>query len=679
MKMKTKRFRSGLLLMFAGALLLGATIAQSQPSPAEKPDFALVAKYAPLIYLHPEESFMPSSLEDFAQNVHMECDGRTLPGNIFDIKTSDLPPGEGGPSERARCRLSSNLPLRNAYAEIPFFHGRKPTAEAPVPVYVFTYGVKSADTFNAQYNTFYPYNRGKDGCPLFVVGGTCTSPYGRKVFDNHVADWELMSIRFVHGKPVSVHVGAHGNDETGSEFSASTYVERPDPNGNTVWASLTTEYMLKDAVASIAGRGPWFLEWQGDHPIAYSAKGSHGLWASPGTHVYRVAAGDMLSDDAGKGAPWETWRAIVNTADPKYNTLLYHYGGDWGNEAAGWSVCRYIQKTIDAAPLGWLGRMGYELYTGKDACDEISDKLRTTRQLNAGPTIPDRNRDEKYVDPKMPGMAPPCEVPPLKNSVVYGLGRDYKLYRKTNGLDGPWSAVPSEATPLKTLVSITARPDSTLLGLDKDGALFELPPPYSAAWKPSAIPANAGVRGLGMSLKGELLGVVKSGIVVFRVDKNLWEPFAVGLTNFVPPTQVAAMPNGNFMLGVPQSPGAPGFIFEYKADEGLLEPLTLGAPKSRPVLEAPFFPAKLTKEMAVFLNRSFTVLPNGSLFYYPRGMPEKIILWTVDSCGVGTSSNLSNEGGPAFGTNPSPDAPQWQSLTVVTPPPPQPPQQLRVK
>lgn len=64
----------------------------------------------------------------------------------------------------------------------------------------------------------------------------------------------------------------------------------------------------------------------------------------------------------------------------------------------GASVCDYIHKTIDALPGGavlqGIGDLG-----GADACD-AKDDLKATKtlwQLNGGPTLPDRDRDRKYV------------------------------------------------------------------------------------------------------------------------------------------------------------------------------------------------------------------------------------------------------------------------------------------
>lgn len=45
-----------------------------------------------------------------------------------------------------------------------------------------------------------------------------------------------------------------------------------------------------------------------NHPVLFSAEGSHGLWASPGKH--RFVRVPRLYDINGFGQPWETWKNV---------------------------------------------------------------------------------------------------------------------------------------------------------------------------------------------------------------------------------------------------------------------------------------------------------------------------------------------------------------------------------
>ena len=86
------------------------------------------------------------------------------------------------------------------------------------------------------YWTFYPYNFGKIAGPFGVIG-------------NHVGDWERLRMRTINGSAVSVDYNAHSGGPHLSQTVRWKDVEKID-----------------------------------DRPVAYSAAGSHGLWATPGQH-----------------------------------------------------------------------------------------------------------------------------------------------------------------------------------------------------------------------------------------------------------------------------------------------------------------------------------------------------------------------------------------------------------
>lgn len=66
-----------------------------------------------------------------------------------------------------------------------------------------------------------------------------------------VTDWERLRVRTVNGSAESADFNTH----SGGAFSAGTYR----------WGDMET---------------------QGDRPVAYVASGSHGVWPTPGRHVY---------------------------------------------------------------------------------------------------------------------------------------------------------------------------------------------------------------------------------------------------------------------------------------------------------------------------------------------------------------------------------------------------------
>lgn len=364
---------------------------QPPPKPLVTLSQTLVEKYAPLIYLDPNERFFPGDLPTFFSNTMVTCDTRLITQNAATLTVSQLPSGRGAATPGtpdAHCRLDTRTPMTDPHQILPFFAGQPPTATYQPPVYVYIYDYISDDEFTAQYNTFYPYNQGKTVCRGLYLLGSCPGFFGTDEAGDHVADWEMATIRFAGGKPIAVHVGAHGNDEP---QTASTY-------------------------RSI---GWGVLSWEGDHPIIYSAQGSHGTWATAGPHAYNsLPNGDTLTDDTGKGKRWETWRNVVLTGtqyDPALNRLVngindflfFRYNGDWGNLHLGKDACEI--SVIDNPPL----------------CELLGIPRGSEYELTSGPSMPDHDRDRHYVG--IPVLPIPHQLYNLKIHIKMG-GQDMPDY-----------------------------------------------------------------------------------------------------------------------------------------------------------------------------------------------------------------------------------------------------------
>ena len=121
---------------------------------------------------------------------------------------------------------------------------------------------------------FYPYNRGKS-----VID---------TIFGSHVGDWEHVTVRLLHRyddlagwtvRPHQLYVSAH---DFGTAF------DWDDP----------------------------VMQKVGEHPVVYSAQGSHGLWIDPGAHLYNQICIPLLGcadlvDHTSEGTPWDTWLNLV--------------------------------------------------------------------------------------------------------------------------------------------------------------------------------------------------------------------------------------------------------------------------------------------------------------------------------------------------------------------------------
>lgn len=120
---------------------------------------------------------------------------------------------------------------------------------------------------------FYPYN----DAPSIPVGPALAVD----MFD-HEGDWERIAVR---------------TDGEGSRI------------GVTLWGHGKSCYLRGDQ-----------LEWADDHPVVYSAKGTHASYADKGMHRKGV-------DRTSAGTPWETWQQVRPIADEPW----YGYWGAWGS------------------------------------------------------------------------------------------------------------------------------------------------------------------------------------------------------------------------------------------------------------------------------------------------------------------------------------------------------------
>jgi hypothetical protein len=320
----------------------------------------LAQRYAPAVYLAANEKWLPSSIDYYAQYVHMECNGRITFENLTKITKRDLPANGGGRqngSDEVQCYFVPKQALTGPYDQPDWLKGQDPSA---VPVYVNVYtdarDPPSSYNFIAQYMLFFPYNEGKLACMTFAPGDHCGDK--RVMMDDHVGDWEIVSIRFVNGIPQSIHVGAHGNDQ---------------PN------MAQTYFCCAWTPSGQAGHSEAAVQWMGQHPIVYAATGSHGTWATLGQHNYRtIPTGDRLNDYTSAGKLWKTWEKMVwFTWDPNESilVLLNNYEGRWGAHHLGKDACTLSGKVL-------CGLIGIPE-------DEY--------QLNDGPTLPTRDRDRNYL------------------------------------------------------------------------------------------------------------------------------------------------------------------------------------------------------------------------------------------------------------------------------------------
>ncbi|MCP3102318.1 Vps62-related protein [Myxococcus sp. K15C18031901] len=210
-------------------------------------DYAVI-QFAPRVWLHSDEFFLPSTTEYFLENT------QEVGGHL----TTRIPLG---------CDDCTNP---------PFLHGLDPNQQH-VPVYAQVIPRTVAGTptniTDVVYWTFYAFNFGKHVCIGGRLGDTCLGYWMQ--LGNHVGDWEHLTVRFVDGRPTQVTMSQHGK-------------------------------------APVFGYGGKLLPMADLHPEAYSALGSHGLYPDAAVHEYmNLYNGDSLKDVTNRGAAWKTWEKPV--------------------------------------------------------------------------------------------------------------------------------------------------------------------------------------------------------------------------------------------------------------------------------------------------------------------------------------------------------------------------------
>ncbi|XP_042874714.1 uncharacterized protein LOC122254917 [Penaeus japonicus] len=270
----------------------------SPVKPVSKELIDIIVDWAPLLWLHPEEVFFPSSVDFHFENVEVRADNETVAQASPDRRSVVTGP------ETSSMHLNSVPDLACADCLLDWFSGQN-VSEVSVPTYVFIRDYQDAcGTVDVVYRNFYPYNYGKDVCVGKSVG-----VYNRKVVECYV----------------SVHsFGAwYSWNDTTNNFQF-THGEDSRIDVVDVTYPATVEVV------------------QGRHAEVFSANGSHGLWSEAGTHEY-VHFPIHLRDQTARGYAWRTWdRLEIVEYDPDvtYEGNLHYLGyrGRWGNQKRGCEV-----------------------------------------------------------------------------------------------------------------------------------------------------------------------------------------------------------------------------------------------------------------------------------------------------------------------------------------------------
>ncbi|MBX3230502.1 MAG: Vps62-related protein [Labilithrix sp.] len=252
----------------------------------------LIKTFAPHLHLHADDPYRPSSVDWYLARVTMRYNHKNCPdheiypvGKVTQQKLVAATHEDNG----SFCRHDGGKKVaatthEGFFLEIVNEATRKGSPRSDWKSYA-VWRPQASGLVNIEYWIFYPYN---DGFSIF----------------NHESDWEHVRVTIDpkanggQGKATEVKLSAH---------KGGTIVKANDPK----------------------------LSWDGTHPVAYVAKGTHANYLAPGTYAIEGTHG--IAKDTTKAAAaaavWKTENAVVNIgtrAKPKNGQVFVKFWGRWG-------------------------------------------------------------------------------------------------------------------------------------------------------------------------------------------------------------------------------------------------------------------------------------------------------------------------------------------------------------
>ncbi|HBH46801.1 MAG: hypothetical protein A2445_00310 [Candidatus Jacksonbacteria bacterium RIFOXYC2_FULL_44_29] len=259
----------------------------------------LILQYEPVLYLHPDERYYPTTVADFAgaASLHSKVDDLTI------LSEGQVSLDKLGYYQDSGYYLQfvEDLPGKNPDADKAELEWQARRANGKFPLVYYAYKMTDYDAVHdkeyivLQYWFFYVFNDW-----LERVGPTA------RAINNHEGDWELIMVFLdkLTGQPEYVSYSAHHNDGSKSGFDLKKYdVVRRE------WSQINK---TSDA-----------------RPIVYVALGSHANYPIAGDHRFLAFFVDKTSGDTEKiigiSSSDRTWAKFILN-----NQHWLDYAGQWG-------------------------------------------------------------------------------------------------------------------------------------------------------------------------------------------------------------------------------------------------------------------------------------------------------------------------------------------------------------
>jgi len=287
----------------------------------------LVLDWAPLVWIHPEDPFLPSNVDFYLEYNEIRDGDENLMQPHPNVSSIVVGP------ETSDYHMNTFEDLECVHCYRDHFYGQP--IELVKSIALVKEWNDECNTIDVSYPQFYPYNYGKDVCIGFDPNGHCNGPIDGPIwtFGNHVSDWEHQAIRFQNNVPTDMYLAAHG---FGAKYA---YNET-----NRTFDFYDGEPCCFDPETRIDGSPeidididyPKTVYLVDGHPEVFSANGSHGTWGSEGKHTYLHIV-IHLDDICERGQAWKIWEnmELIDASKPDdfYDGDLswINFQGRWGN------------------------------------------------------------------------------------------------------------------------------------------------------------------------------------------------------------------------------------------------------------------------------------------------------------------------------------------------------------
>jgi hypothetical protein len=280
----------------------------AQPTPNQQ----LLTRWAPLVYIHPEETYLPASVMTLLNGAYLYEKDQPIANPPLAISQLPTGPTFNGdyslyyPDQKNWKDLPADSPLRGDPLVNLNIWGKELSA-SQAQCYGHVIPPTTSKTFTDLLYCFCAGYNGPSGLDGWLPAAGV-----------HVGDWEHVVVRVTQptggqpSVPLALYYARHGTNDG-------------------EWYQPTQCYWVNPATGVVGAYDPS----QTQQPIVYSAWYSHASYPTAGRHsnpTWKHAASDHCSD---KGPIWPTWQTVVDcgtVSNPTPGQEWIGYCGRWGNK-----------------------------------------------------------------------------------------------------------------------------------------------------------------------------------------------------------------------------------------------------------------------------------------------------------------------------------------------------------